>query len=176
MSLEPVWKSHPVVQVSDAGGLLDAEANRIWTWHIKRYQSIQECQARGVRKRFLISGFTQGTIVGAYVGVRSSTARYAAAREPGDSKAFAIKVLANIRIDLDAFSEVEQAVLMNHGYALIDAPVQTGAGVDRDRGGVALFPTFAPPTMTERELRRRVNAGRTAQLRFGVPTHSGDRS
>ena len=65
MGLEPVWKSHRVVLVSDAGCLMDAEADNSWTWRIKRYQSIQECQARGVRKRFLISGFTQGTIKGA---------------------------------------------------------------------------------------------------------------
>ena len=51
MGLEPVWKSHRVVLASDAGGLMDAEADKSWTWRIKRYQSIQECQARGVRKR-----------------------------------------------------------------------------------------------------------------------------
>ncbi|MBP9946518.1 MAG: patatin-like phospholipase family protein, partial [Vicinamibacteria bacterium] len=127
MGLEPVWKSHRVVLVSDAGGLMDAEADNSWTWRIKRYQSIQECQARGVRKRFLIAGFTQGTIKGAYIGVSGSTARYEGARDPGYSKEFASDVIANIRTDLDAFSEVEQGVLMNHGYALIDAAIRTHA-------------------------------------------------
>ena len=53
------------------------------------------------------------------------------AREPGYSKGFAMDVIANIRTDLDAFSEVEQAVLMNHGYALIDAAIRTHAGGSR---------------------------------------------
>ena len=39
--------------------LMDAEADESWTWRIKRYQSIQECQARGVRKRFLILGHVE---------------------------------------------------------------------------------------------------------------------
>jgi NTE family protein len=158
MGLEPVWKSHRVVLVSDAGGLMDAEADKSWTWRIKRYQSIQECQARGVRKRFLISGFTQGTIKGAYIGVGSSTARYVAAREPGYSKAFAMEVIANIRTDLDAFSEVEQAVLMNHGYALIDAAIRTHAPelIAMDVAFALPVPAFAPPAMGEDELRRRL--------------------
>ncbi|MBK5256297.1 MAG: patatin-like phospholipase family protein, partial [Vicinamibacteria bacterium] len=158
MGLEPVWKSHRVVLVSDAGGLMDAEADKSWTWRIKRYQSIQECQARGVRKRFLISGFTQGTIKGAYIGVGSSTARYAAAREPGYSKGFAMDVIANIRTDLDAFSEVEQAVLMNHGYALIDAAIRTHARelIATDVAFALPSPAFASPTMAEGELRRRL--------------------
>ncbi|MBK5257913.1 MAG: patatin-like phospholipase family protein [Vicinamibacteria bacterium] len=166
MGLEPVWKSHRVVLVSDAGGLMDAEADKSWTWRIKRYQSIQERQARGVRKRFLISGFTQGTIRGAYIGVGSSTARYAAAREPGYSKAFAMDVIANIRTDLDAFSEVEQAVLMNHGYALIDAAVRTHAPelIAADAAFALPFPAFAPPMMAEDGLRGRLAGSKKRKL------------
>ena len=168
MGLEPVWKSHRVVLVSDAGGLMDAEADNSWTWRIKRYQSIQECQARGVRKRFLISGFTQGTIKGAYIGVASSTARYEGAVVPGYSKGFASDVIANIRTDLDAFSEVEQGVLMNHGYALIDAAIRTHAPelIATDAAAFALpFPQFAPPAMSEEELRRRLAGSEKRKLK-----------
>jgi NTE family protein len=166
MGLEPVWKSHRVVLVSDAGGLMDAEADKSWTWRIKRYQSIQECQARGVRKRFLISGFTQGTIKGGYIGVGSSTARYAAAREPGYSKEFAMDVIANIRTDFDAFGEVEQAVLVNHGYALIDAAIRTHAPelIATDAAFVVPFPAFAPSAMGEDELRRRLAGSEKRKL------------
>ena len=168
MGLEPVWKSHRVVLVSDAGGLMDAEADNSWTWRIKRYQSIQECQARGVRKRFLIAGFTQGTIKGAYIGVSGSTARYEGARDPGYSKEFASDVIANIRTDLDAFSEVEQGVLMNHGYALIDAAIRTHAPelIATDAAAFALpFPQFAPPVMSEEELRRRLAGSEKRKLK-----------
>ena len=180
-----MWKSHRVVVVSDAGGLMDAEADKSWTWRIQRYQSIQECQARGVRKRFLISGFTQGTIKGAYIGVGSSTARYAAAQEPGYStqgpkdrragggreagsysKEFAMNVIANIRTDLDAFSEAEQAVLMNHGYALIDAAVRTHVAelITTDSAFALPFPGFAAPTMSEDELKRRLAGSEKRKL------------
>ncbi len=81
LGLEPVWKSHRVVLVSDAGGLMDAEDDRSFFWRIKRYQEIQERQALGVRKRFLISGFSGGAICGAYVGVGSAASRYAGVRE-----------------------------------------------------------------------------------------------
>ena len=157
MGLEPVWKSHRVVLVSDAGGLMDPEADHSLIWRIKRYQSIQEAQARAVRKRFLLSGFAQGTIKGAYIGVGGSTDRYGGAGEGGYSKVFALEVIRNIRTDLDAFSEVEQGVLMNHGYALIDAAIRThapeliGAAVP---GFAVPSPAFFPPAKSEDELRR----------------------
>ena len=162
LGLEPVWKDHRVVLVSDAGGLMDADDDGGLFWRVKRYQSIQERQALGVRKRFLISGFCGGTIGGAYIGVASAPSRYAGALEGGYSKAFAMEVIRNIRTDLDAFSEVEQGVLMNHGYALIDAAVRTHVpglmGVEG--AGVAPFawpaPEFAPGAVAEEELRRRL--------------------
>ncbi len=156
---------------------MDAEADKNLFWRIQRYQSIQEAQARGVRKRFLISGYCNGAISGAYIGVGSSTARYAAAREPGYStqgpedrrggggreagsysKAFAMDIIANIRTDLDAFSEVEQAVLMNHGYALMDAAIRTHvpALIWTETPFALPRPEFAPPAMSEDEVRRKL--------------------
>ena len=99
---------------------------------------------------------------------RDATARYAAAREPGYSKEFAMDVIANIRTDLDAFSEVEQAVLMNHGYALIDAAIRTHAPelIATDAATFTLpFPQFAPPAMSEEELRRRLAGSEKRKLK-----------
>ena len=69
-----------------------------------------------------------------------------------------MEVIANIRTDLDAFSEVEQAVLMNHGYALIDAAIRTHAPelIVTDAAFALPFPAFAPPAMNEDELTRRL--------------------
>jgi hypothetical protein len=64
---------------------MDAEADKNFFWRIQRYQSIQDTQARALRKRFLISGYTQGTINGAYFGVASSPTHYPAARDRGYS-------------------------------------------------------------------------------------------
>ena len=165
LALEPVWKNHRVVLVSDAGGLMDGEDDRNLFWRIKRYQEIQDTQARGVRKRFLISGFMGGTIDGAYVGVVSAPSRYAGAAFGGYSKAFAMDVIRNIRTDLDAFSDVEQGVLMNHGYSLIDAAIRTHVP---ELMGASSFawpaPEFAPGTMAEEELRRRLAGSERRKL------------
>jgi NTE family protein len=167
MGLEPVWKSHRVVLVSDAGGLMDAEADKNFFWRIQRYQSIQDTQARALRKRFLISGYTQGTINGAYFGVASSPTHYPGARDPGYSKTFAMDVIRNIRTDLDAFSEVEQAVLMNHGYTLVDAAVRTHAPelIATDAAFAVPFPSFATPAVEEDELRQRLTGSQSRKLR-----------
>ncbi len=165
LGLEPVWKSHRVVLVSDAGGLMEAEDDRSFFWRIKRYQEIQERQALSVRKRFLLSGFSGGAICGAYAGVASAPSRYAGALEGGYSKAFAMEVIRNIRTDLDAFSEVEQGVLMNHGYALIDAAIRTHVP---ELMGASTFawpaPEVAPGAMAEEELRRRLAGSEKRKL------------
>ena len=53
---------------------------------------------------------------------------------------------------------MEQAVLMNHGYALIDAAIRTRAPelIVTDAAFVLPFPASAPPALTEDELRRRL--------------------
>ncbi len=119
MGLEPVWKNHAVVLVSDAGGLFTAAGDRGMLWRLPRYQGIQEAQARSLRKRWLISSFVSGSLEGAYWGVGGACSRYG---QPGGySKDFAREVIAQVRTDLDAFSDVEAAVLENHGYLLVDA-------------------------------------------------------
>lgn len=122
MGLEPVWKNHGIVLVSDAGGLFTAEGDRGLLWRIPRYQGIQEAQARGLRKRWLISSFLSGALEGTYWGVGSARSRYG--RTGGFSKELAHEVIAEIRTDLDEFSDAEAAVLENHGYLLADAAVE----------------------------------------------------
>ena len=75
-------------------------------------------------------------------------------------------VIANIRTDLDAFSEVEQGVLMNHGYGLIDAAIRTHAQelIVTDAAFVLPYPAFAPPTLAEDELRRRLAGSEKRKL------------
>jgi len=75
-------------------------------------------------------------------------------------------VIRNIRTDLDAFSEVEQAVLMNHGYALVDAAIRTHVPelIATDTVFAVPFPAFAPPTMAEEELRRRLAGSEKRKL------------
>ena len=65
-------------------------------WRIQRYQSIQERQARGVRERFLISGFTQGTINGAYISVASSLQRLCERHRPSTDRQTEKAVVLNL--------------------------------------------------------------------------------
>jgi NTE family protein len=123
MGLEPVWKSHAVVLVSDAGGLFTEESDKGLLWRIPRYQGIQERQARALRKRWLIASFNQGTLDGTYWSVGSATSKYEES-SPGYPKDMARAVIAEIRTDLDAFSDAEAAVLENHGYLLADAAIR----------------------------------------------------
>jgi NTE family protein len=153
MGLEPVWKSHAVVLVSDAGGMFTAEGDRGLFWRLPRYQGIQEAQARGLRKRWLISSFISGALDGTYWGVGSAPSSYG--REGGYSKAFAQEVIAEIRTDLDAFSDAEADVLENHGYLLADAAIARHAPrlATLDAPLRTPHPAQAPPAADEARLR-----------------------
>jgi NTE family protein len=157
MALEPVWKSHRVVLVSDAGGLMDAQADHSLFWRTSRYLAIQEAQARAARKRLLLTAFSQPgvDVRGVYLGVGGSPSRYREVRWGGYTKAFAMDVIANIRTDLDTFSEAERGVLENHGYALMDAAIRTHTPdlIATDRPFALPFPRFSATLLMEAELR-----------------------
>jgi NTE family protein len=126
MGLEPVWKSHAVVLVSDGGAVFDFVPDRGLLSRILRYTAIQGRQATAVRKRWLISSFISHELEGTYWGIGSAAESYG---EPtaGYSKALVDRVVAEVRTDLDAFSGAETAVLENHGYLLADAAIRKHA-------------------------------------------------
>jgi NTE family protein len=168
MGLEPVWKSHAVVLVSDAGGLFTEESDKGLLWRIPRYQGIQERQARALRKRWLIASFNQGTLDGTYWSVASAPSQYEEEdREeerpkeerppfPGYSKSLAREVIAEIRTDLDAFSDAEAAVLENHGYLLADAAIRRHVPAllsDALPQAPVPHPDWFPPARSEEAIR-----------------------
>lgn len=112
--------------MSDVGGIFDFQADkgRLF-WRVMRYQSIQECQARALRKRWLKASFRRDEMEGAYWGVGSSRSRYGSDESHGYSRSLAWEVIFEIRTDLDRFSDAEVAVLENHGYFLADMVVRT---------------------------------------------------
>lgn len=156
MGLEPVWKTHAVVLVSDAGGLFNHESDRGLLWRIPRYVAIQERQARGLRKRWLIAAYRQGALEGAYWGVGGAASQYGE-DVPGYSKALATEVIAEIRTDLDAFSPAEAAVLENHGYLVADAALRRHVPGLLSAPPAALdppHPDWMPPGRGEEEIRK----------------------
>jgi NTE family protein len=155
MGLEPVWKSHAVVLVSDAGGLFTNQSDRGLFWRVPRYQAIQERQARGLRKRWLIASFSAGAVDGTYWGVGGAASHYDGA-SPGYSPALAREVIAEIRTDLDAFSDPEADVLENHGYLLADAALRKHVPSllpDPVPAALVPHPRWFPPESSEDAIR-----------------------
>jgi hypothetical protein len=74
---------------------------------------------------------------------------------PGYSPELSLEVIAEIRTDLDAFSDAEAAVLENHGYLLADAAVRRHVPslVTDPRPAAAPHPDWYPPRRGEEEIR-----------------------
>jgi NTE family protein len=123
MGLEPVWKGHAKVLVSDGGATFDFAPDQGLLRRLARYLTVQGNQAGAVRKRWLIANFEEDVMDGTYWGIGSSRASYGL--EGGYSEAFVDEVISEIRTDLDYFTPTERGVLENHGYDLADAAIQT---------------------------------------------------
>ena len=128
LGFEPVWRDHEVMLVSDAGPSFkpDPHIGAIWS-QLRVLVTLME-QGADVRKRWLISGFVRGDLEGTYWGIASKPANYpyqtAAATYSED---LITNEISQIRIDLDEFSEGEQAVLENHGYLMADVAAHAHA-------------------------------------------------
>jgi NTE family protein len=126
MGLEPVWKDHAVVLVSDGGATFDFRPDAGMLGRIGRYTAIQGRQSAALRKRWLIAGFNERVFEGTYWGVGSVAAHFAP-DAPGYSGALVDDVVSEVRTDLDRFSDAESSVLQNHGYLLADAAIHAHA-------------------------------------------------
>lgn len=112
LALEPVWKNHREVLVSDGGALLPIGRVGGGITRLLRYAAVTEHQARSLRKRWLIASYVSGSLEGAYWGISTHDAS-----DPADGyPAELVARIACIRTDLDAFSTGEQRILENHGY------------------------------------------------------------
>jgi NTE family protein len=123
MALEPVWKRHRTVLVSDGGAVFDYASSSSARRRLLRYPAIVGKQATALRRRWLIAGFRTGAFEGAYWGISHSGRSEGLAQ--GYSASLVEEVISAIRTDLDAFSLAESAVLENHGYLVADHVVQT---------------------------------------------------
>ena len=123
LGLEPVWKSHRTVLVSDGGATFDFLPDAGLFQRLGRYTGIQGRQVGNVRKRWLISNFKADILDGTFWGVGSATTNYDH-RAPGYDELLVDRVISEVRTDLDSFSDAEASVLRNHGYLLADAAVR----------------------------------------------------
>ena len=126
LGLEPVWRDHAVVLVSDAApSFLSKPALAASVWSNLRYIVCLLEQATDVRKRWLIASFLRGELDGAYWGIRSKPSNYGS--DAGYSDELIEDVISQVRIDLDVFSDAEIAVLENHGYFMAEIAIQRHA-------------------------------------------------
>ena len=124
MGLEPAWRRHRTVLVSDGGGVFDFVSTFSLVGRLLRYSAIVGKQAAAIRRRWLIAGLETGTLDGAYWGIGTvAGSGVTGAAYPAD----AIEAISGIRTDLDAFSEAEIAILENHGYLTADAAIRNKA-------------------------------------------------
>lgn len=123
MGLEPVWKSHLVVLVSEGGSTFDAGADGGPLWRLNRYMEIQGRGGGAVRKRWLISSFVKSVMSGTYWGIGTDIGDYDVP-VTGYPRDITKGLIAEIRTDLDAFTVAERFVLENHGYVLAQAAIQ----------------------------------------------------
>ena len=131
LGLEPVWRDHETVLVSDAAPSFKPDPDVGWLWSALRQGVILLEQATEVRKRWLVSNFIDEKMHGAYWGIASRPASYELDPPPkAYSEGFIRNFIAPIRIDLDEFSPGEIAVLENHGYLMADIALRKhGKGI-----------------------------------------------
>jgi NTE family protein len=134
MAIEPAWSAHSTVLASDASpSFSDAPRWLGQLWLALRYPVIVLEQGVEVRKRWLVYRYVHGDLTGAYWGIASRPTSYGFDRDAYDppldvySDELIREVISQIRIDYDAFSAAESAVLENHGYLLAEIAVRTHA-------------------------------------------------
>jgi NTE family protein len=127
--VDPVWKTHRWLLVSDGGDVLRPRWGESLLWSLIRAAEVLWNESQLVQKRWLLGSFISGQMEGAYWGIDSSPAHYVDVpgsrmlhrNAPGYTPALARDAIACIRTDYDAFSSAEAAVLENHGYLLAEA-------------------------------------------------------
>ncbi len=129
LGLEPVWKSHFNVIVSDGGKpmFMKEEQRGFVVNRLARCQEVESNQVVALRKRMLIALFKSDHHAGAYYGLRSWHKKYELEGSVGYEPAVIDKI-ENVRTDFNKFSDGEKACLINHGYTLADAAARKWLG------------------------------------------------
>jgi NTE family protein len=163
MGLEPVWRSHRTLLVSNGGATFDFGPDKGLLWRLQRYTSIVSRQASAVRQRWLIAGYQRDRLTGAYWSIANSCDDEDRLGYPAG---LVREVIAQVRTDLDRFSEAEQAVLENHGYVVADCAVQRRAA-ELISAGARPFVLPNPDWLDEASVRRAMADSHRQQLPFG---------
>jgi NTE family protein len=119
LGLEPVWKTHAAVLVSDGGGVFRARTERTVVGRMLRILSIATNGGQSVRSRWLHAGYARQVLAGTSWALDTVV--------EGSYPPETTELINAVRTDLDAFSTQEQHVLERHGYLVADAQVRAHA-------------------------------------------------
>lgn len=128
LALEPVWKDHRTLLVSNAGQPFRYDWDGVRFGWFPRCWDVMANQVEALRLRWLLSLFRHGVRDGTYWGIGNAVQHYAARDVApaisGYSEDFIALSISKIRTDMDAFSDAEFDVLEHHGYTLAEVAVQ----------------------------------------------------
>jgi NTE family protein len=148
LALEPVWKNHSTVLVSDGGSVFRARTERTVFGRLLRIMAISIGGGTAVRLRWLHAGFARAALSGVTWSLDTKV--------PQSYPAATVELVNAIRTDLDAFSRAERQVLERHGYLVADAAIHRHQP-ELVRVHAPLrppHPDVADPAVVERALRR----------------------
>lgn len=124
LGVDVVWQDFQHLLVSDGGATFDVEPGGGLAWNLERYTGISAEQASAVRRRWLVSNYVLGTMHGGYWGIGSHAENFEVPLPFSYTPRVVAQRIAEVRTDMDAFSDREIAVLENHGYVLAEAAAQ----------------------------------------------------
>lgn len=128
LGVEPVWKEHGTLLVSDAGRLSGSvlKSSQVFLPRLMRAAEIGIEQVGTVRRRWMFEQLAGGQRQGALWTLHTDPGKFPAPGVQG-YPAPVRDLLNKVRTDLNSFSGGEMACLENHGYALADAAVRSYA-------------------------------------------------
>jgi NTE family protein len=115
LALEPVWKDHATVLVSDGGSVFRARTERTVFGRLLRIMAISSGGGTSVRLRWLHASIARAALSGVTWSLDTKV--------PQSYPATTVELVNAIRTDLDAFSRAERHVLERHGYLVADAAI-----------------------------------------------------
>jgi NTE family protein len=146
LALEPVWKSHATVLVSDGGSVFRARTEHTVLGRTQRILAIATSGGQSVRSRWLQASFARGVIDGTTWALDTVI--------DGGYPRDTIALIAAVRTDLDAFSTQEQRILERQGYLVADAQIRSHAPhlITRDHPAAPPHPDVADPRVARAAL------------------------
>jgi NTE family protein len=117
LGLEPVWKRHATVLVSDGGGVFRARTERTVVGRTLRILGIATSGGQSVRSRWLHASYAREVLRGTSWALDTVV--------EGCYPRETTELVNAVRTDLDAFSTAEQHILERHGYLIADAQVRS---------------------------------------------------